>query len=379
MSQSLADKNKPISGKMLIALVLILIGVIGVILVVGPKNKKEETGWTTIGALEATGKSCSADVHLIYDIGHTDMKPSKELKTIQTIYSNGAISACVLFDAEEETVGIRNLWYINHHIGEEVAVDSALYTVFEALRKNGSRDLYGGVLQEYYEELMKTLDTQVFDRAFAETLGSFASSDESVCLHLLGNNKVKLTVSDEYRRQAKAKNYENYLDFGWMRNACRMDYLANLFIQNGYTHGYFQSSEGFYRYLDPAVQETHAFQIQGKQNGNVTRLGEASFEGPGSVIRYQNYEIGLTEQSKFHEVPGGGQIGPYINLTDGLCKTALPDFVVVGKEKGCLDTLLRSKDLYMAERFDEEKALKQCTAEGLQAYYAGTEGLCRIN
>ena len=77
---------------------------------------------------------------------------------------------------------------------------------------------------------------------------------------MLGDNKVCLNVSDEYLAFLQENGVDSLIDFGWLKNAFVVDYLAEVMIARGYTLGAITSYDGYTRNFD-SLNTEYAFNV----------------------------------------------------------------------------------------------------------------------
>ena len=86
--------------------------------------------------------------------------------------------------------------------------------------------------------------------AYFEEFLTYANDPDAVDLELLGDNRVRLHVSEEYLAFAAENGIDSFIDFYWMKNAFIVDYLAESLADAGFTNGSISSYDGFVRNLD---------------------------------------------------------------------------------------------------------------------------------
>lgn len=212
-----------------------------------------EPGWARI---EATSKEASAagDFDFQYLLGED---ATAQRKVLTTVYTQQCMELGKLFDCMQAYEDCPyNLSYINTHPGEDIQVDPRLYQALERLENAGDRTVYLGILNAYYlnlyyvdEDIQAGLDP-FEDPDTSETfrqMADFAQSSAEV--KLLGDNTLRLELNPEYEEFAGELGLDCYLDFGWLRNAFILDYIAGELSGRGFTQGVIASFDGFTRSL----------------------------------------------------------------------------------------------------------------------------------
>lgn len=331
-----------------------------------------EDGWMEIEASSSAGTSCAGEFTFLYYPDGT-----AERKAVSTLYTQLCRSAYELFHCEEEFEGVSNICTINRHPNEIVEVDPGLYEAFETVERSGSRLLYLGPVYGRYDDLFFCVDdSQAVDfdprlsadvaREYRE-VAAFAGDPEAVRVELLGGNRVRLAVSEEYLAYAEQEEIEDFIRFSWTANAFITDYIAQGLMAQGFTRGVLTSYDGFIRNLDGSGTE-YSIQLYDRQGQTIYPAATMSCQGPVSMVSLRDYPLNELDQQRFYEL-GSGEIRTlYLDPVDGLCRSAIPNLVCYARDKGCGELLLELAPVYIAETFEVE-ALERLTAKGIQSIY----------
>ena len=248
------EKNRTV--RIIAAIVLLVIGAVAITSgIMSLLNK--DTGWQTV-EISPQERSCSESFILQYNFAGSGAEASAVNKKLEAAYAQAAVKAYQLFTPDEEVPGVNNAYYVNHHPNEEITVDPVLYEAFAKLE--GTRYLFMGPIythytglilnasQEYAAQLDPAQDTD--SAALMQTLAEFANDPQTVNLELLGDNRIKLSVSDAYLAFLEEEEIEpTFLDFSYMTNAFIIDYLAEVLRSQDLTDGYLVSVDGYTRNL----------------------------------------------------------------------------------------------------------------------------------
>ena len=332
-----------------------------------------QPGWQTIQVDSGLENTVAYDFTLQYLLGQTDQKTNKENSAVTEIYTQAAADAYRIFCAEDLD-GEKNIYYINRNPGQQIEVDGALYEAFSLLAQSGSRALYLAPVYENNRVLLASdddLEAAQYDPAknpdvqtYYEEVLAFAADPEMVELELLGNNQVRLNVSQEYAAYAAENGIEDFIDLDWMRNAFVIDYLADVLIQAGYTNGVLLSYDGFTRNLD----QTGRTYTTNLHDGTVyagNRVASMEYTGVQSMVWLRDYPISETEVLDFYCWQDGRISHAHLDPADGLAKAAVRDFVGYSRSLGCAELLLQIAPVYTADQMDWDAlaALPQAEAE----------------
>lgn len=333
------------------------------------------TGWQ---AIEGAGSdlSCRAEFVLQYNIGAAGVDANAEYRALNNLWSEITVTGYRLFSADAIFDGVTNPAALNAHPNEVLTVDDALYAAFTALSEEGNRLPYLGILYAYAESLFGAADDAQaahYDpyenealRTFFAKVAAYAQSETDVRLELLGENRVRLAVSDAYLQFARDEGVDRFFDFGWLKNAFLCDYLAGRLSAAGYTDGTVTSLDGFTRTLAAGEFGAHIFRREGN---TASRAGSFTYTGPMALVELRAFPVGTQEASRFY-ITGTGDIRTgYLSLADGLCRAALPSVTLYAGDGRCAVLAMAASRVYIAASFDEGAFLSLCRGRGFDGVY----------
>ena len=337
------------------------------------------SGWNEIKANSTDGPNSASDFVLLYNLGASGISASAENRRLTAIYTDAAERAYQLFTGDLGYQGVHNVYYLNQHVNEEIEVDTALYRVFEQIALSGDRTLYLAPVYEAYDSLFSCADAAqaaAFDpyqsetlRAYFAEVAAYARDEDAIALELLGNNRVCLRVSEAYQAFVEAEEIKRLIDFSWMRNAFIADYLADVLIENGYRLGTLSSYDGFVRNLDDVSGAEYAFNLYSRQGGTVYPAAVMRYTGAQSIVSLRSYPLNSLDFQHYYTFADGQIRTAYLDVRDGLCRSAVDELVATSVKLGCAEALLRLIPLYIAEDWDEAR-LAALAADGLYGVYA---------
>lgn len=338
---------------------------------------KEETGWKVIKVSSAAKANVGDEFTFQYELGGGETSATVEYKALTILYSDAMVKAYEIFNADESFDDVVNLYEINQHPGEVLTVEEPLYRALELLEQYGNRNLYlGPVYEEMYNlfQCKEDYETASFDPEQNEVLreefaviADFAADPEAIHLKLLGENQVRLEISEEYQNWLTENGYETYLDFYWMKNAFIVDYLADVMIGKGYTRGAVSSYDGFNRNMDEREQP-YSFNILDRVGQEIYPAAVMEYNGPESIVYLRNYPVSDQDQAHYYEMKSGEIRTAYIDGKDGLSRTARNDLVAYSSEKSCAEVLLAMVPVYISDSFDAS-ALEKWAVDGIYFIY----------
>ncbi len=373
------SEKKPI--KRLIAAGILLaigLGFLGYALSTGLSR---ETGWTQIEPVSTTGESVAIDLTMLYDLGASGKSAAAEYKAVSALYTELCAKAYRLFHAQYGFEDVQNPYYINHHPGETVTVDPVLYKAFETLEDAQCRVLYAAPFYTQYMNLFQAEEDAFAAQqdpykndeiaAYFAELSQFTANPEHVSLSLLGENQVRLNVSEDYLAYAKENGVENFIDFYWLRNAFVVDYIAETMEERGCTYGAVSSYDGFMRVFDNR-QTSWTLNLYGKTDPAAYDAARLRYTGKNSLVSLRSFRINDRDET-YYTYKTGEERHPYVDPADGLCKSAVSSLVSYGREKSCAQVLLAVLPVYMTDTFAPESLSGLADAQIYGVWFQGTQ------
>ncbi len=330
-----------------------------------------DPGWREIEPNSTEEMNCGDDFVFLYNIGASGISATVEYKEIVNLYSETSMKAYQLFTGYSEYEDIHNVCYINAHPNEEIEVDEVLYEAFALLQEYENRNLYYGPIYTYYDNLFYVSDeselvyydpyTNEEIKAYFEEIAVFAENPEQIHLELLGNQKVKLVISDEYLQYAQENGIEHFLDFYWMKNAFIIDFLAETMIAEGHTLGTLSSYDGYCRNLDDS-ETKYSFNVYHEQENGIYEAAVLQYSGAHSIVNLRNFAVSDTELERIYELKNGEVRTNYVT------QTAIDSLISYSQQAGCAEILLQMNDIYFAEELEAEK-LQEMGEQGIYSIY----------
>lgn len=337
---------------------------------------RQESGWQLVKPRDSAKTNCSDEFNFYYYLDGKASANKTESKAVQNKYTELTVTVYQLFTPYEEIAGVHNVYYINHHYNEEIEVDSVLYNAFEKVAS--SRFIFGAPVQTARDSLLSNAnleDWQVAeydpaksDSALADCLEllSFTNDENHVRIELLGNNKIVLRVSDEYRNFIVANEIDYIIDFSYWKNAFIIDYMASELIGAGFSKGFLVSYDGYTRTLS---DQNCSFYIFSKIDGSISYTAIAQLSGNFSSISLRSFGIGGMSDNLHYKYADGTYLHCYFDMTDALSKCSTDSLVVYSKTKKCTDILQGVYTIWIADSFDKA-ALTALKANGAEYVYA---------
>ena len=172
-----------------------------------------DSGWTSIEASSSAETNCGDDFIFQYYVGAAGVDATAERKALTLLYTDALVKAYEVFHNDEAFEGVNNIYEINQHPNEELTVDPVLYGAFETVAEYGRREIYlAPVYLEYKNLFFCNDDSETFHydaeqnadvRTYFGEIAAYANDPSMVNVELLGDNRLKLHVSEEYLAYAK--------------------------------------------------------------------------------------------------------------------------------------------------------------------------------
>lgn len=350
--------------KLRIILIIIFVIIAGVCIGIGVSSYfGTDAGWTII-EVDYDENNNASEFVFAYELGTTDVSPSTEKKMVSNIYTNAIIKAYQLFDEQVEYIDVNNIYYINHHPNEEIKIDTVLYNCFETLNKYHNRIIYfEEIFAQYCNLFTAETDFQasVFDPLNNEELKNYfldvikyVNDEAHIQLLLLGNNTIKLYVSDEYLNYMNENDLSTYLNLQYLKNAFIIDYICSELINAGYTAGYITSYDGYTRNIDTRNNE-YQYNIKNLHDNYIITAASFNYTSNQSIIYLRNYSSNDTDGYLYYEYQDGTRKTRYFDVYDGIDKAVTSNMIALSKDKTCSELLLEILPVYINESIDLEQ------------------------
>ena len=325
------------------------------------------------------------DFTFYYNLGFGGADATDERREVRSLYSQAATDALEIFSSDVEAEGGGNLYYLNSRPNEDVAVDGALYSALEQLEGSGTRYHYLAPLYEQYYAMFNSAsdaeaaeyDPRLNDAQaeFFSQIAAFASDSGEIALELLGDNKVRLHVSEEYMRFAEANGVTTFIDLTWMKNAFIADYIAQELIDAGYTHGALISDDGFMRCLDDETGAEYSFTFSHRDGTTITNLSTLQFSGTVSIAYLHDYPLESGNSGGYYLYSDGTLRSAFLDTADGLDRSCVPELAAYSFEDGCAGLALKLAPVFISSDLDMNE-LAELEKDGITVYYTQDGVLC---
>lgn len=375
------ELNEEHTGRRLIAAGVLLVFGAAMLAYAFMQLISPEEEWITVEGSSSAGASSAEEFSFLYRPGSGDRPYTADQKAVTALYSQLCRETFQLFHNMEAFEGVNNIYTINRRPNEVLEVAPALYESFAAVERSGSRALYLGPVYERYGSLFFCWDDSLlvdFDPRLSPEVAqeyreyaAFANDPRAIRLELLGENRIRLFISQEYLEYAGREGIETFIDFAWMRNAFIADYMARELAAQGYTHGVLASYDGFIRCLDSSGED-YSLSIYDQKEGAACTAAMMRYQGPKSIVCLRDYPVNELDQTRFYRLRSGEVRTPYVDITDGMCRNSVSSLTGCAGDKGCGEILLEMMPVYIADELRED-ALEKLTENGIDFVYCEDE------
>ncbi len=340
-----------------------------------------EKGWTEVEPMRQSAESVAVDFTLYYELGVSEKSTTAEYKAVSALYTEACAKAYRLFHAQYGFEDVHNPYYINRHPGEVITVDPVLYDALETVVQSNSRVLFAAPYYTQYANLFRDSEDSSAAQSdpyksqeisdFYKALSVFTASGEHVSLDLLGQNQLRLNVSEAYLAYAKENGIENFIDFYWLRNAFVADYIAETLTGQGYPYGTITSFDGFMRVFDTRQMEW-TYNLYGRVEGVQYDAARLGYTGGNSLVFLRAFRMNDRDET-YYAYKTGEERHPYIDPIDGLCKNTTDTLVSYSYTKGCGEVLLSMLPAYIGETFDPAVVSRMQEQQVYSVWFDGTK------
>ena len=314
-------------------------------------------GWQEIEHI-SSGITCAGDFVVSFDFGEGGAEATGTYRRIVKLYSDTAEKAYWMFTKDLAHESIVGMYAINHAPNTVLTVDPVLYNAFAQVQAADDRSIYLAPLYAEHDSMLAS-DSDVFaamrDPAkdmeaaeFAARVAMYANDPQHINVELLGNNQLKLHVSDEYLNWAEANAFDALVDFHWMKNAFIIDYFADELTRNGFTNGVISSVDGFVRNL--GAQDAMMFNVYDRMDDTSYLAAVMQYHGEQSIVSLRAFPVNQSDvQERYYVYDDGSVAVPHMNAQTGLRAQTFTTLIGYGQDAGCAEVLLKLLPIYTME------------------------------
>lgn len=359
-----------------IAVVAIMTGLMSVL--------NTEPGWQTV-EVSSDQPNCSSEFTLMYDFSDADGAATAQFRQLTSLYTETTEKAYRIFSPDVLEAGLYNVAYLNAHVNETVTVEEPLYRALTLVEQYADRHVFlDPAMTEYNRVFLCETEGEaaLYDPArnpettqWLGELAQYVNDPEMVSIETLGENQVRLNVSDAYLAFAEGNGIETFLDFGWMTNAFIADYLADVLIENGFTCGYLASYDGFTRNLD-GRGDGYSFNLFDRKDTGINMPAQMQYSGPMSIVFLRDYPMVELDRWHYFAFESGEVVTAMLDPKDCMSKSSAHNLVSYSEDLGCGEILLRTAPLFVADRLDTQKLIAMAEDGVYSVWFEGWNLMC---
>lgn len=316
-----------------------------------------QPGWQEI---EASSPKTTASQSFVLSCKIGERAPNQDLRAITATYT-ATLDAAYQALGNEEVDGVSNLYDLNRHPNADVAVEPLLYQAFELLNAADCRYVYLAPLLEQYDALFAAAydeEAAAYDPArdagageFAADIAAFAASSADVQVRLMGENTLRLEVSDGYLQYAAENEITTFVDLGILRNAFLCDAVADsMWAMDAavYSDVVISSYDGYTRNLSSEDFSLNLFDLVDNQ---VLQVGTVNYSAPAALVTFRSFPVSASDQANYYVYADGTVRHPYLNA-DGIPQAACSELVVLSKSGSAAALAIASLPAYTGGSLD---------------------------
>lgn len=361
----LTEKNRRLR---IIACVLFLVIGVGSLIYAFMNFLAPENGWNRI----TSNVAGSGEIVFQYNFGSGGVTEAAKKRAISSLYDDALAKTYRLFNENEGFEDVVNVYEINRSPNITLEIDSLLYETFSAF--SGTRLLY---LQPIYSRYSNVFycndDSELADfdprlnpdiKSEFEKTATFALDERSVELQLLGDNKVRLYVSDEYQKYAADEGLTDIIGLSYLKNAFVVDYIADVMKSKGFTKCTISSFDGYTRNPDSGE---YSFNIFDRSGNTVYPAAIMNYSGQMSIVFMRNYPLNSLDDTRFYELKNGEIRTSYIDFY-GNPQSSVNNLVCFSSGDSCADIAVKAAEIFVSEVFDKTK-IEKLAVNGIYSVY----------
>ncbi len=307
---------------------------------------------------------------------------NQSARKLTTAYSDIAVRAYRIYDAENLYGGVNNLATLNRNPNTMKEIDPALYQSLKLLSSYENRSIFLGPVYEAYRGLFlcqSDAETPDFDpyvnaelRSYIEEILPFVNDPEMIRLEFSDNNQACLVVSDDYLAYAEENNITVFMDLFWMRNAFVGDYMADALEEYGVESGYLTSNDGFIRCMDESGRRFR-LALTEMETGGAVITTYVDYSGPSAFVNVRGYPLDNTDTDLYYLYRDGRIVTAYIDPQDGWDHVGTDERIFYAYQTSCAEVLLKACPVILSGKITEKEAAA-LASEGVYTIFRDSDG-----
>ena len=321
----------------------------------------------------ADGLNCA-----IYLEGSSFDCNQKQKRAIE-IYSSTLKNIYKITDPSSTYEDVDSLASINVNPNKEVSISKTLYGYLEKANEVGNNENYSLFSSPLFDEWQRLISLKELTSSltydplndldegkYLSDLSSFINDPNHISLTLLGEEKVRLNVSEEYLNFRKQNEISSPLtSFGPLRGAIEIETLVEAFQKEGFHDGFFSNQRGLGATLDLTPGLNHV--IQAKGSNEKVHVGNLTYPSSHAFCKYARFLKGYSIQKEENTY----NRSLYLDLSTGEGDAVFESVGLYSSSISLWDLTLLSERMCGLSSVDEASAILN-SASGTDYLYATT-------
>ena len=232
-----------------LSLLAALVVVIVICVVIIVNNSKTKGGINEISNDSSKYSGQMSDFKFYYNLDEENAGAT--LLQLERDYASSFDKIYELVSEYEEIEGIYNIYYINNHVNEDVAIEPVLYNYLKKIYDLNPKYLIEAPLYDYWQGMIYSKDVNQRNKIEPEnnteiknSLDYFVNTSlNKISISFLDDYKIRVNVEDDYK---KIEDENPYISLSLFYDAVIMDYIKSYLAKSNHSDGYIISSNGFY-------------------------------------------------------------------------------------------------------------------------------------
>ena len=213
-----------------LSLLAALIVVIVICVVIIVNQSKTKGGINEIARDSSKYSGQMSDYKLYYNLDEENAGATELM--LERQYAAAFDKIYELVTEYEEFEGIYNIYYINNHVNEDIALEPVLYNYLKRIYDLNPKYLFEAPLYNFWESMIYSKDTNQRnklepenDSENSDSIDYFVNTSlNKIDISFLDNYKIRVNVEDDYK---KIDESDSYISLALFYDSVIMDYVKS--------------------------------------------------------------------------------------------------------------------------------------------------------
>lgn len=327
-------------------------------------------------------KHFASDFSFYYYIDNEKGSPTATKTALTNLYTDKLSFYYALLNEEEEYPSYKGIGAINAHPNESVYINEYVYNILQEAYTRSSVEnnfsIFANPLYAFwYRQFSLTKEEQIANdpinseitRNFQANLASFTNSRSHIDLVFLGNNQVKLNVSNDYLNFYKDNELTApFISLGQLKNTYILNYVSEYILSQDYQKGFIITVEGDAVIFPQAtVNEYSFYSIVDKKGTYVASIKPGV---PSYACCHRRFQLNTSEYPSYYVFEKDGTTyyrSLYIDISSGLSSNTYLSINIYGNDASLIASGYHNL------------AISKCNSISEVQAYLTSHGLTNIN